>query len=343
MNIEEPAQIIADPNSQPEFDTSAAIAEISTDLFGQEGKVDTPVEEGEVPADVAAVEPPPTEEVAEGEENSAEVQELGAPATWTKEALAEWAAVPPRVKEEILKREDDMMRGLGQYKAAADIGQKYEAVVEPYRAMLTAEGIDPVQLFNSFSANHYLLSRGTAEQKVEIAANMLGHYGVEVKDLIDYLGDQILNPVDPRVARLEQELAGLKTSITQQSTQSSEAQQAAALTEIEEFAKNPAHLYFNEVVADVAKFMETGVAATLSEAYEKAVFANPVTRQKELERLTAAKQSEAEAAEKARKDKQVKLQAANVNAQPHQRDGTIPLGSMDDTLESTLAAIQGRA
>ena len=237
----------------------------------------------------------------------------------------------------------DMYRGLEQYKGAAEIGQRYETVVEPYRAMLTAENVDPVQLFNSFAANHYMLSRGTPEQKVEIAATMLGHYGIEVNDLIDHLGNQILNPVDPRVARLESELNGLKSTLSQQANVSTQAQQAAALSEIEAFAKDPAHPYFDELVADVAKFMETGVAATLSEAYEKAVFANPATREKELKRLTAANQTKLEAEEKARKDKLAKAQAANVNAHSHQRDGTVPLGSMDDTLNSTLAAINNRA
>lgn len=332
-----------DSNPQPELDTSAAIAEISSELFGQGGEdeVKVPAEQGEVPADAVAVEPPPSGEVEE--QNSAEVQALGAPSTWTKEAIAEWSQIPPRSQQEILKREEDMHRGLEQYKGAAEIGQKYEAVAEPYRAMLTAENIDPVQLFNSFAANHYLLSEGSPEQKVELAANMLSHYGVEVTDLIDYIGEQILNPVDPRVAKLEAELNGLKQNFTQQATKSTEAQQQAALSEIEKFAADPAHPYFNELVADVAGLMEAGVAQTLQEAYEKAVYANPVTRAKELERLTAAKKLETDAAEKARKDKLALSTAANVNAHSHQRDGTVPLGSMDDTLNETLAAIQGRA
>lgn len=346
MNIDEPAQVSLDTNVQPELDTSAAIAEISSDLFGQgseDDKASAELAESPASAEVAAVETPSSEKVEGEAENSAEVQALGAPSTWTKEALEGWASIPPRQQQEILKREEDMHRGLEQYKGAAEVGQRYESVVEPYKALLTAEQIDPVQLFNSFASNHYLLTRGTPEQKVEIAATMLSHYGVQVNDLIDYFGDQILNPVDPRVARLEQELQGLRQAVSQQSTQITSTAQTAIEAEIANFASDPANPYFNELVDDIAKFMETGVANTLKEAYEKAVYANPVTRQKELDRLTADKKSQTDAAEKARRDKLAQSTAANVNATAHQRDGTIPVGSMDDTLNSTLAAIQGRA
>ncbi len=324
--------------TQPEFDTSAAIADISSELFGQggEGEKD-PAEGPEAPVvESATVEPP-----ADGaEENSQAVQETGAPSTWTKEALQDWAAIPDRAKQEILKREEDMMRGIQQYKTAADVGEKYNSVVEPFKPILEAEGVDPVQLFQSFASNHYLLSRGTPEQKVELAANMLSHYGIDLPALVDYFGERALNPVDPRVQQLEQQVRALTQNFQQQATQSTEAQRQAALTEVEQFAA--ANPYFDELVADIAKFMETGVASTLQEAYDKAVYANPVTRQKELDRLTAERAKQAEAAEKARKDKLSKSQADHVTTSGHHRDGTVPVGSMDDTLAQTLAAIQGR-
>lgn len=345
MNTEQPAQTTTE--TQPEFDTSAAIADISSELFGQGGEGEqATAEQAETPAASSpAVESPPTVEGEEAkpEENSTEVQALGAPKTWTKEALEGWAAIPPRQQQEILKREDDMHRGLEQYKTAAETGQKYEAVVEPFREMLAAEQIDPVQLFNSFAANHYLLSRGTPEQKLDLAANMLQHYQIDLPALIDHLGSQILNPVDPRVQQLEKEVRDLRAGLTQQTTTQAKVSEAAALAEIEKFAADPAHQYFNELTNDIAKLMEAGVAMTLSEAYEKAVYANPVTRQKELDRLTAANKSQSDAEEQARKDKLAKSQAANVTAHPHQRNGTVPLGSMDDTLNATLASIQNRS
>jgi hypothetical protein len=339
MNIETPAQDNETLNPQPEIDTSAAIAEISSDLFGQEsdGESESEVEREEAPVVPSTVELPP-----EGEENSAEVKETGAPGTWTKEALQEWAAIPLRAQQEILKREDDMMKGIAQYKSAADLAQRYESVVEPYKPILQAEGVDPVELFNSFAGNHYLLTRGTPAQKIELAANMLTHYGVDLPALLDHFGDKALETHDPEITSLRAELNTLKSQINQQATASTQQLRAKADAEIETFSTNPANIYFNELVDDIAKLLSTGVAETLPEAYEKAVYANPVTRQKEIDRLTADKQSSALSLEQARADKIARSTATDVKATSHQRNGTVPLGSMDDTLNETLAAINAR-
>ncbi len=85
------------------------------------------------------------------------------------------------------------------------------------------------------------------------------------------------------------------------------------------------------------------MANTLAEAYEKAVYANPATREKEIARLTAERQSTAEAEAKTRADKKARTTADSVTLIPKQRDGTVPVGSLDDTLSETMAAIESRA
>jgi S1-C subfamily serine protease len=61
------------------------------------------------------------------------------------------------------------------------------------------------------------------------------------------------------------------------------AEEKAAITkEVNAFATDPAHPFFDEVSDDIIAILKTG--ASLAEAYEKAVWANPVTRQKEIAR-----------------------------------------------------------
>lgn len=332
--------------NQSTIDTSAALAEISSDLFGQEDDEETGGEKSsggtekstsEVVAGPAEVKetPSPTDE------NSEAVQETGAPKTWSKEALAEWATIPDRAKQEILKREEDMFRGLEQYKAAADVGRAYDSAVEPYKQILSAEGVDPVQLFQSFAGNHYLLSRGTPEQKLGLAANLLDSYGIDLIQLAEFIGDQV--PADPTIARLEQEIAELRAGQQRVQTQELSAQQARINAEVEAFAADPKNIYFNELIDDIAKLMGSGAAASLQQAYDTAVYANPTTKAKELARLTAEAKSAAEAETEARGKKVARLTGPNVTTIPKQRDGTVPLGSMDDTLEETLAQIRSRA
>lgn len=355
-------------DSQTDFDTTAAVAEISADLFGQGGESGGSEEGGsdagtkEAPENASSVEQPssqpsPTTDVdkatqqsqppspdAAGSppENSAEVQALGAPKSWSKEALADWATLPPRTQQEILKREEDFLRGITMYREGAELAQRYDKVVEPYKPILAAENIDPVQLFQSFAANHYLLSRGTEEQKLELAANLIQGYGIDFSKLITFVGDRVLEPADPRIAALEKEIAEMKSATSSRQQQEQVVAKQTLEKEIEDFAKDPAHPYFEELVNDIAQLFETRQASTLKEAYEKAVFANPVTRQKEIERLTVERASSLAAAEQAKQQKIATSTAADLRLDPKSGNGTVPLGSIDDTLRETMARLQSQ-
>lgn len=325
--------------TQSEFNTESALADISSDLFGQEGEGD-----GGVPAEgaEATAAPAPSGESAESSplENSEEVQAAGAPETWTKEALAEWAGIPDRAKEEILKREEDMHRGLEEYKGRALVGDRYAEAVKPYAPVLEKMQIDPVEMFQNFAGNHYLLSFGTPQQKLELAANLLQNYNIDIIEVAGVMGN--MPALDPKARALEIENDRLRKAMNERNNTDLSAARNRISTEIEAFASDPKNIYFDELSNDIAKLLETGVASTLQEAYEKATFANPATRKKEVERLTAERRASDLVAEKTRKDAIAKSTAADVNTRPNNRDGTIPLGSMDDTLEETLAAIRAR-
>lgn len=358
MNIEnQDTQETGNETQSDNFDMAAATADISSELFGQgdeedgdaiqpEGKPD-----GEAPAEGEEQSSTGSEagDVAaspqQGEEDNSEaVQETGAPKTWTKGALETWATIPPRAQQEILKREEDFMKGIQGYKAAADVGIAYSKVAEPYAPILAAEKIDPVQLFQSFAANHYLLTRGTPAQKIELAANMLSGYNIPLPELLNFMADNLPDEiVDPKVAALEKELNDIKSSLSagQKAEQDKVGERIAK--EIEDFSKDPAHPYFDEVAEDIQRLFASGMANNLAEAYEKAVFANPTTRQKEIDRLTAERTSAVSAETQTRKDKVARLTADNVTALPKSRDGTVPVGSIDDTLSETMAAISSRS
>lgn len=342
-------ETLPNPETQPEFDTTSAIAEISSELFGQDneegtgGKPADSTEGGQEPdsSSSGAVEKSPDPQAEEGE-NSEAVQELGAPKTWSKEALAEWAGVPPRVQQEIAKREEDFLKGITQYKASAEVGQRYDSVVEPYRAMLAAENVDPVQLFQSFSANHYLLSRGTPQQKIDIAANLISAYGIDFSALANHLGNQNYEAPDPQILALQREIQDLKNAQVQQQTAATAQLQEQITAEVNTFAADPAHPYFDELVDDIQKLLSSGLATDLPDAYARAVYANPVTRQKELDRLTAEARASGNSVAQTRVDKIARASAADVKTTPTPRNGTVPLGSIDDTLNETLAAIAAR-
>lgn len=366
MNLEKDKE----QETQVDIDLDAATAEISSDLFG--GEEDDGESEGTDPsegegknkeagkgdADADASASPPqsdkekedaSQKEVEGkeptkeEDNSEAVKATGAPSTWTKEALAEWASIPPRAQQEILKREEDMHRGIEGYKAAAEMGARASKILEPYAPILAAENIDPFQMLQSFAGNHYLLTRGTEEQKIQLAANLLSGYKIPLAPLLEYIAGQGDDEVDPKYKALEEKIAKLQSGITKDQTAAREAAMTRINKEIDDFAADKeTNPYFEELADDIQKLFATGQANTLREAYDKAVWSNPAIRQKEIDRLTAEKQSTAEEEEKKRSEKKANAQADKLNVGDKPRDGTVITGSIDDTLTETLAKIEAR-
>lgn len=336
--------------SETQSDLGSALADISSELFGQgseeggsgpteEGKTDAPAKPS---ADDASASPQP----GEGEEqlNSEAVQAVGAPKTWTKEALEKWAAVDPVVQQEILKREEDMFRGLEEYKGRAEVGDAYTKVVEPFKPVLEKLQINPVDLFGNFAANHYTLSFGNEQQKLQLAAGLLENYQIDLIKLAQYIGDRPApDSVEAKLDRLLAQQNQPQRQPAQQPSGPTPDQRNAVQQQIDAFAADPKNIYFTEVANDIVALLNAGAANSLQEAYDKAVYANPVTRQKEIDRLTAEKLSENAKAEEERKRKIAESTAADVKTRESARDGTVPLGSMDDTLNETLASIKNRS
>ncbi len=361
MNISASDTIIdVEPNSvithdSDELDISAGVADIASDLFGQgnDAEGSTPPDGESATSDLVptgnegATPQTDTTKAAEGGDQQSPVEgaEAGteapaAPSTWSKEAAAKWQGIDPAVKAEIMKREQDIFAGLEQYKSRAEIGDRYEGVIAEFKPILEAEQIDPVEMFGNFAANHYLLSRGTPEQKLTVATNLMAHYGIDIDQVQQRLSS--IPAVNPEIEALKAKIAELETGVTTIHADKQAQVRNQFAQQVEAFASDPAHPYFEEVSEDIATFLKSGVCKTLEEAYDKAVYANPITRQKEIDRLTAEKITSAQEQEKTREDKKAKLKAPNVNAIPKSANGTVPVGTMDDTLEATLAAIEAR-
>ena len=313
------------------FDTDSALEDISSGLGFGEGEA--VAEEAPASAPEAESAPAPT---AETPESAAEPAAQAAPKTWRPEAAAQWATLPPAIQAEVLKREEDIFRGLETYKADAGFGKSVKSVLDPYLPILAQHNIDPVQQVAGLMQAHYSLATGTAEQKTAMFAKLAADYGVQLQPP----GEAPY--IDPQVASLQQQLTSLQSTIQGREAKEAAQTRQTLTTEINTFAADPAHPHFDEVASDIAGLIKAGYAANLAEAYEKAVWANPVTRAKEQARLTT------EALATAQKSAGDKLKAAkaaaaaNVKSSSKPASGTATLGSIDDTLQSALANIKSR-
>ena len=328
-----------------DFDLAGAGDTISADLFGTSGGDDNGGNADDVNLDdtggtdagTAAAIPPAagTPAAKEGETGTPAASTLQPPKTWRPEAAAKFATLPPEVQQEVLKREEDIFKGLESYKADASIGKALKGVVQPYLQMFQSQGIDPMQQVSGLMRAHVALATGTPEQKQQFFQHLAKEYGVDLGTEAPY--------VDPQVAGLQKQLSDLQSRLHGREQHEANEARSKLQAEIDSFASDPAHQYFDEVANDIAGLLRSGAAKDLKDAYDKAIWANPITRAKEQARLTADAETKAkaEAAERAKQAR--KATGANVKSSAKAASGTAPLGSIDDTLNAALATIKSRA
>jgi len=337
-------------------DNSAALAEISQGLgFNADSNEDTGKgqpgdggEEGSV-VDEGSAEPAPAMKPS-GEPDhmspeavaAAAAQQVVPPKTWRPEAAAEFAKLPPVVQAEVLKREEDMFRGLEQYRGAATFGQTVHKTLQPYLPILQQYRIDPVQQIAGLMQSHHTLALGTPEQKANLMLRIVKDYGVDLQQLVQLADPNNAPYVDPTVQNLTQTVQTLQSELARQNAQRLEATRATLSSQIDAFAKDSKNVYFGEVANDMAALIEGGVCKTLEEAYEKAVWTNPSTRQREATRIAVEKAEEARKAAAAKAASARKATSANVKSTAKSGSATAPVGSIEDTLRETMEAIKAR-
>lgn len=268
---------------------------------------------------------------------------LAAPRQWRKEAAGLWEQLPPLVREEVAKREEDMFRGIEAYKTDANLGKTFREVIQPFAQTMQQYGVQPERLVGNLLNAHYTLAMGKPEQKLELFKQLAADYGVDLAQASAMQGfvDSTVSNLQQEVRRLQSQLAGFSQAQTSAVREQANAQLNAFEAE-KDSAGELLHPHFNEVAVEIATFLSSGVASSLEDAYNRAIWANPVTRVKVQER------AEAVAADKARKEaeeraaKLAAAKAANVKSSAKASTAGSPLGSMDDTLNAVHAAIVGR-
>lgn len=270
-----------------------------------------------------------------------------APRTWRPEATAAWESLPQTVKDEVLKREEDMFRGLEAYKQDAGLGKAFVEAIRPHLPVLKAVGADPFALAGEFMQAHITFATGTAEAKHELLSRIVKDYGLDLSPFFGQ-GDDDAPYSDPQVKLLRDQVNSLKSQLsgmqseTRQTKERQEAEARASITAtVEAFASDPANIYYKELEADIAKVLASGLAKDLPSAYAHAVMMNPVTQAKELARRTTEASTKAAAEAKAKAEAAARAAGANVKLKPKSASAATPMGSIDDTLNEVYAKITG--
>lgn len=301
--------------------------------FSKQDKVNADAVIGKEPA------PPQTPEAAP----AAEAQPAAVadpndkpPSSWKPAAREQWAKLPPDIRAEIQRRETESHQGFQQIKPDVEMGRAMRQVIEPFRAMIEAEGSTPDRAVAGLFRTAALLRTGSPDMKAAEVAKIISGYGIPLDRLNAYLTGEAQPQAAPQPEFRDPRFDAYLQQQQQREMQENENVVNQWLNEVDAQGQ-PLRKFYNDVSAEMQTLLpairesKPGLSKVqlLQEAYDRAVWANPDTRalvQSELE----AKRRE----ENLRKANEAK-KAASVNVP---RRGHVPSaapkGSMDDTIRN---------
>lgn len=256
------------------------------------------------------------------------------PVSWPQDKAEAWSKLDPDARDYILKREAEVAKGFQTTAEKYKPLEEVDRLLEPYKAKLEAEGLSPAQGIQRLLRAQDIMETKPLEGIMWLARS----YGVTLGQLAAQPAGQEQTqqpPIDPRVETLQQRLDRLESDAQTRAKQEAETFEQSLKSEVEKFRASPEHPYFEDVKTDMGSLLAAGVVADLSEAYEKAVWANPATRSKVMEDQRKAEASKAaEAAAKAKAAGSLNVRSTPANSAPPK--------SIDETLSRAYDAAQAR-
>jgi hypothetical protein len=323
----------------------------ATDEPTAEGSADAPTagsEQSVAPAEGAAPAPAAPEAAAPPPAPESNEPTAKAPGTWTPAAREKWATLPSEVKTEVWKREREASRALTMSNEARKFQNEFSNTMQPFLGFIAAENSTPLQAVQHMMQTAAALRVGTPQQKVQIAADIIQNFGIDLRALDSVLAGQRpeFNPQTQIQQLIQRELQPVMQTFQQQRQliQQQEANfEQEVSTELERFAADPKHEFYWDVKDIMADLMEVssrrGEAMDLTAAYERAIMMHdPVRRVIEARKTREAAQRGNQLAQRAK-------QTSSLSVTPSAQLSTVtPVAgdSLRDSIEAAIDAQQGR-
>ena len=242
---------------------------------------------------------------------------IAPPSSWTGEKQQMFHQLPRPLQEEVVRRESDLRRYLTtESEKIAQAQRTYsgiDAALAPYNEQIRLAGAEPGQVIGHMMAWQQFLDRDPAQALHQLAQS----YGLDLRQLANIESQTVSVP--PYVQEMRQQLDELKRFRAQQEMQVQQSHQNHLTAEVQVFAGetdangHALRPYLENVIEDMLPMVQMMKSQDpskhprqiLQEAYERAVWANPTTRQLEIQRRekeqAIAQRQKAEQARKASK------------------------------------------
>lgn len=338
---------MADVDTEQELNIDSAADEVAEGLFpdaelqagdgegGTDGAAPPLAAQPTAPGAVR----PPSSAIGGGQPAPIDLPGAPAPDTLRGEIKEMWPTLPPQVRDEFIKREQDFRNGLGQLKEqyghSQAISEGFGKLLEPFAQAMEEYGVNPFAHVDNLLRSHAVLMFGRPEQKLDIIQGICRDAGIDLRGLAQGRPSAI----DPTVQGLQHELAQTRGALNKIMGRMTSEDASRLEQHIWDFGNDEAsHPDFWTVAPDMVQLFRANPRLSLEEAYKQALVANPQTRQKLVEREAHARlEAERNKAVASRKTRGVKVQSGT-DRRPAMPDGD----DLDKTLRDTLAEIQSR-
>jgi phage baseplate assembly protein W len=269
------------------------------------------------------------------------------PQSWrTPEAKNAWRHVPRAAREEIIRRERETMRVLGESGVARQVANRFTEVIRPYEARMRSLNIEPMAAIDELLKADHLLTTSNPTKKAQLVATIIKEYGVDIRELDNVLsGEPVGDPVADKIEQLVQQRLQPFQQFVQGQAQAAARARAAEQQQIahtvETMASDPRFPHFGAVRNIMADIVEAagnrGLAMPLEEAYKRAVAVYDP-------RLAVAQsQPQPSAAAAANQRAQRALNASvSVGGAPMGAPAAGKAGDLRSTLEAAFESVSGR-
>ena len=235
------------------------------------------------------------------------------PSSWKRDFHEVWQTADPRLQEYAYKREEEMRAGIEPLRSKAQFADQMTEAIQPYMNTIQGLGIDAPRAVKALMEADHVLRNSPPDQKRAYLASLARSYGIDLGG-VDYASQG--GPIDPNYYALQNELNSVRGEISSFKQQQEQAENQSLLGEINNFAGKAE--YFEEARPVMIQLLQSGVAGTLEDAYEKAIRLNDDifsrTQQSSQAAAAAQKSSSANRAAKAAKAAAVSVKSSTPGA-----------------------------
>ena len=223
------------------------------------------------------------------------------PASWKKDYHEIWAKADPKMQEYAWQREEQMRAGVEPLLSKAQFADAMQEAISPYMNTIQGLGLTPDKAVGALMEADHKLRTSDPQTKMQYFMQLAQSYGINLGAMQPQApGAAPMQPnsVDPMVFQLQNELNQVRGEVMGWKQQQEMMENQTLLNEINQFSLKAEH--FEDVRPTMIQLLQSGVAQTLDEAYDKAIRLDPNL----FEQTLKAKQAE-EAAKQAKEANRV--------------------------------------